>query len=156
MIHAPLAYKEMNPKTNKIMRFSITPLNVSLKHWNYLISTAELVFPPAHSDRRICYIQSPQPNPDWGISSILSQPPSLPLCLLTTDSVHWAHAPLPHPTPSIPVNNTTSFPPAHFNTVILQHPASRDPPAVYLSSCIFQSPAFSWGRSEHTDRNVEL
>ena len=31
-----------------------------------------------------------------------------------------------------------------------------DPTAVYLSSSIFQSPAFSWGRSELTDRNVEL
>ena len=46
--------------------------------------------------------------------------------------------------------------PAHFNALILQHPASHDPPAVYLSSSIFQSPASSWGRSEHTDRNVEL
>ena len=26
----------------------------------------------------------------------------------------------------------------------------------YLSSSLFQSPAFSWGRSELTDRNVEL
>ena len=41
---------------------------------------------------RIFYIQSPQPNPDWGISYI----PSLyllPLCLSTTDSVQWAHTP---------------------------------------------------------------
>ena len=58
--------------------------------------------------------------------------------------------------PRIPANNTTSFPPTHFNALILQHPASHDPPAVYLSSSIFQSPAFSWGRSERTDRNVEL
>ena len=38
------------------------------------------------TDRMIFYIQSPQPAPDWGISYILSQPPSLPLCLLRTDS----------------------------------------------------------------------
>ena len=50
---------------------------------------------PPTTDRRIFYIQSPQPNPDWAISYILSQPPSLPLCLLTTDSVQWAHTPLP-------------------------------------------------------------
>ena len=31
-----------------------------------------------------------------------------------------------------------------------------DPPADYLSCSISQSPAFSWGRSELTDRNVEL
>ena len=49
------------------------------------------------TDRRIFYIQSPQPTPDWGISYILSQPPSLPLCLLTPDSVQWAHTPLPPP-----------------------------------------------------------
>ena len=70
----------------------------------------------ATTDRRIFYIQSPQPNTDWGISYILSEPPSLPpLCLLTTDSVQWAHTPLPPPTPRIPV------PPAHFNALILQH-----------------------------------
>ena len=41
------------------------------------------------TDRRIFYIQSPQPN--WGISYILSQPVPFLLCLLTTDSVQWAH-----------------------------------------------------------------
>ena len=67
------------------------------------------------TDRMIFYIQSPQPTPDWGMSYILSQPPSLPLCLLTTDSVQWAHTALPDPSP-------TSFPPARFNALILQHP----------------------------------
>ena len=48
----------------------------------------------------------------------------------------------------------SQFPPAHLNELILH--SWDDPPAVYLSSSIFQSPAFSWGRSELTDRNVEL
>ena len=82
------------------------------------------------TDWRIFYIQSPQPNPDWGISYILSQPPSLPLFLLTTDSVQWAHTPLPplqgsqsHQFPVGTLQRTN--PPA----LILK--SSRDPPAVY-------------------------
>ena len=47
-----------------------------------------------------------------------------------------------------------TFPPARLNELILQ--SRDDPPAVYLSCSISQSPAFSWGRSELTDRNVEL
>ena len=43
---------------------------------------------------------------------------ALPHCLLTADSVQWAHTPLPHSKDSSP----TSFPPAHFNALILQHP----------------------------------
>ena len=39
-------------------------------------------------------------------------------------------------------------------SLILQ--SRDDPPAVYLSCSLSQSPAFSWGRSELTDRNVEL
>ena len=64
------------------------------------------------------------PPPDWGISYILSQPPSLPLCLLTTDSVQWAHTPLllPPPPPPTPTKDPspTICPPAHFNALILQ------------------------------------
>ena len=74
----------------------------------------------------------------------------LPLCLLTTDSVQWAHTPLPQPTMIL----VSQFPPARLNELILH--SWDDPPAVYLSSSIFQSPAFSRGRSELTDRNVEL
>ena len=44
----------------------------------------------------------------------------------------------------------SQFPPAHLNELILQ--SRDDPPAVYLSCSISQSPAFSWGRSELTDR----
>ena len=43
-----------------------------------------------------------------------------------------------------------------FRSVSSDRPQENDPPAVYLSSSIFQSPAFSWGRSELTDRNLEL
>ena len=62
------------------------------------------------TDRRIFYIQSPQPNPDWGISYILSQPHCLPPTVLVNNwfslvSTHSSHT---APTPSIPVNNTTS------------------------------------------------
>ena len=42
----------------------------------------------------------------------------LPLCLLTTDSVQWAHT-LPSPTPRVLVSQ---FPPARLNELILQHP----------------------------------
>ena len=40
-------------------------------------------------------------------------------------------------------------------TCLILH-SRDDPPAVYLSCSISQSPAFFWGRSELTDRNVEL
>ena len=64
-----------------------------------------------------CYISDPLLRTEE--SSIqYSQPPSLPLCLLTTDSVQWAHTPLPHSKYPSP----TSFPPARFNTLIFQHP----------------------------------
>ena len=76
-----------------------------------------------------------------------------------------------HPSPPVLVNNwfssvsthssppttrilVSQLPPARLNELILQ--SRDDPPAVYLSSSMFQSPAFSWGRSELTDRNVEL
>ena len=59
-------------------------------------------------DQRIFYIRSPQPNPDRGISYILSQTTS-PLCLSKTDSFQWAH------TPPISVTSTISFPPTHFH-----------------------------------------
>ena len=76
-----------------------------------------------------------------------------------------------HPSPPVLVNNwfssgsthssppttrilVSQFPPARLNELILH--SRDDPPAVYLSCSISQSPAFSWGRSELTDRNVEL
>ena len=54
--------------------------------------------------------------------------------VVSCDSVQWAHTPLPQPLGS--------------NELILH--SRDDPPAVYLSCSI------SWGRSELTDRNVEL
>ena len=100
------------------------------------------------TDRRIFYIQNPQPTPDWGISYILSQPPSLPLCLLTTDSVQWAQTPPPPPPP----HSKDPSPTMRFPACTLQY---TNPPASSLR-VISQSPALSWWRSEHTDRNVKL
>ena len=74
------------------------------------------------TDRRIFYIQSPQPTPDWGISYILSHPPSLPPHVLVNNwfSSVSTHSSFPPPHSKDP--SPTSFPPAHFNAVILQYP----------------------------------
>ena len=74
----------------------------------------------------------------------------LPLCLLN----NWFSSVSTHSSPPTTRILVSQFPPARLNELILH---SRDaPPAVYLSCSISQSPAFSWGRSELTDRNVEL
>ena len=57
------------------------------------------------------------------------QPPSPP-CLLTTDSVQWAHAPPPPPPPpSIPVPPVS----ARFNALMFQHPIFA-----WSSSCLLK------------------
>ena len=82
------------------------------------------------------------------ISYILSHPPFLPLCLLTTDSVQWAQTP-----PPPPLQGSQSY---QFPACTLQR---TNPPASSLcailrqsdlSSSISQIPAFSRWRSEHT------
>ena len=149
-----------HPSTHDIPDASERPSRSSsttLLHGTYVLHQWYLATPT--TERRIFYIQSPQPNPDWGISYILSQPPSLPLCLLPTDSVQWAHTPLPPPpipppTPRIPVPPVSRLHASTHSSSSIQ--SSRDPPALSLRSSISQSPAFSWWWSEHTDRNVEL
>ena len=59
------------------------------------------------TDRRIFYIQSPQPNPDWEISYLY---------------IWFSSVSSSPPTPRIRVTSPTSFSPAHFNALILQHP----------------------------------
>ena len=68
-------------------------------------------------DRRIFYNHNTPP--DWGISYIPSKPPSLPQCLLTTDSVQWAHTPLP------PLQGSQSHTVSRTNPVFTQSSSSR-------------------------------
>ena len=74
----------------------------------------------------------------------------LPLCLLN----NWFSSVSTHSSPPTTRILVSQFPPARLNELILH--SRDDPPAVYLSCSFSQSPAFSWGRSELTDRNVEL
>ena len=67
---------------------------------------------------------------------------------------NWFSSVSTHSSPPTTRILVSQFPPARLKELILH--SRDDPPAVYLSCSISQSPAFSWGRSELTDRNVEL
>ena len=74
-----------------------------------LVSSSAIFGDPYYGPKDLLYPKSTtQPNPDRGISYILSQTTS-PLCLSTTDSYQWTH------TPPISVTSTISLPPTLFH-----------------------------------------
>ena len=75
---------QMHPRRHRNLQARHCSTGHRFLHQRYLVTPT--------TDRRIFYIQSPQPTPDWGISYILSQPPSLPTASVDETNIYTVQA----------------------------------------------------------------